>query len=308
MGIEDLAEPDLEDPYPADLQQNLIFRYEEPTTHSRWDKPLFTVPWTDARPPIEEIWTATTGIEIERDLPPSETPTMTPLAAFLNADSNDSSSSSALPPPLPPLPRPLPDSDTASIAYTIRTTNNTLANGGSGGGGRLGRPRIKPHQATVQPAQPDSGALYNFEKRTSAIVNAIRTYTSNHPSAEAALAQSQSTSTSTSSLNRTQEEDNNDDGIVKRASEEGIIIPVPDASIPVFIPAHIVRTAPTDDLAGAGGLLTLPRLQRLRRQWISQNRTYVGMTHGHVKGVLSGDQVADAFVRFLNFEFAGNSI
>lgn len=95
---------------------------------------------------------------------------------------------------------------------------------------------------------------------------------------------------------------------MKRADEEGILIVVPDATIPVFIPAHIVRSAPTDDLAGAGGLLTLPRLQRLRRQWISQNRTYTSMTHSQAKGVLRADQIGDAFVRFLNFEFAGNTL
>jgi protein KTI12 len=137
--------------------------------------------------------------------------------------------------------------------------------------------------------QTDSGDLYNYEKKTSAIVTAIRDYTSSTPSAEAALAQSTTRQG------------------VKRADEEGILIVVPDATIPVFIPAHIVRSAPTDDLAGAGGLLTLPRLQRLRRQWISQNRTYTSMTLSQAKGVLGADQIGDAFVRFLNFEFAGNT-
>lgn len=279
---DDLAEPDTEEPYPSDLHQNLIFRYEEPSTHSRWDKPLFTVPWSDARPPIEEIWTAATGIEIEKtfpsDAPETATPTISPIAALLHTDPNN------------PTPSPLTaatamqPSDTASIAYTIRTANTQALNGG-----RLGRPRIKPHQATVLPVQTDSGVLYNYEKKTSAIVAAIRNYTSSTPSAEAALAQSTTGQG------------------VKRADEEGISIAVPDATIQVFIPAHIVRSAPTDDLAGAGGLLTLPRLQRLRRQWISQNRTYIGMTHSQVKGALSADQIGDAFVRFLNSEIAGNT-
>lgn len=35
---------DEEEAYPPELLNNLIFRYEEPSTHSRWDKPLFTVP------------------------------------------------------------------------------------------------------------------------------------------------------------------------------------------------------------------------------------------------------------------------
>lgn len=73
------------------------------------------------------------------------------------------------------------------------------------------------------------------------------------------------------------------------------------------MPAHIVRSSPTDELAGAGGILTLPRLQRLRRQWISQNRVYIGMTHNPVQGGLGVDQVGDAFVRYLNFEFAGDT-
>lgn len=285
---DDLADPDTEEPYPSDLHQNLIFRYEEPSTHSRWDKPLFTVPWSDARPPIEEIWTAATGIEIEKTFASDDTsemtttPTISPIAALLHTDPNN------------PSPSPLTaamqqqqqqPSDTASIAYTIRTTNTQALNGG-----RLGRPRIKPHQATLLPSQTDSGALYNYEKKTSAIVAAIRNYTSSTPSAEAALAQSTTRQ-----------------GGVKRADEEGISIAVPDATIPVFIPAHIVRSAPTDDLAGAGGLLTLPRLQRLRRQWISQNRTYSGMTNKQAKGALNADQIGDAFVRFLNFEFAGNT-
>uniref|UniRef100_A0A093VDZ0 Protein kti12 n=1 Tax=Talaromyces marneffei PM1 TaxID=1077442 RepID=A0A093VDZ0_TALMA len=281
---DDLAEPDTEEPYPSDLHQNLIFRYEEPSTHSRWDKPLFTVPWSDARPPVEEIWTAATGIEIEKNFssdtpeaPTTTTTTISPIGALLHTDPNNPSPSTLTTAAVQP-------SDTASIAYTIRTTNTQVLNGG-----RLGRPRIKPHQATVQPAQTDSGALYNYEKKTSAIVTAIRNYTSSNPSAEAALAQSTTRQG------------------VKRADEEGISITVPDASIPVFIPAHIVRSAPTDDLAGAGGLLTLPRLQRLRRQWISQNRTYIGMTHNQVKGALGVEQIGDAFVRFLNFEFAGNT-
>ncbi|RAO64668.1 uncharacterized protein BHQ10_000680 [Talaromyces amestolkiae] len=281
---DDLAEPDTEEPYPSDLHQNLIFRYEEPSTHSRWDKPLFTVPWSDARPPVEEIWTAATGIEIEKTFlsdAPETTPTSTisPIAALLHTDPNNPSPS--------PLTAAIQQqaSDTASIAYTIRTTNTQALNGG-----RLGRPRIKSHQATVLPTQTDSGALYNYEKKTSAIVAAIRNYTSSTPSAEAALAQS------------TKQE-----GGVKRGDEEGISISVPDATIPVFIPAHIVRSAPTDDLAGAGGLLTLPRLQRLRRQWISQNRTYSGMTNKQAKGALGAEQIGDAFVRFLNFELAGNT-
>jgi protein KTI12 len=141
----------------------------------------------------------------------------------------------------------------------------------------------------VQPAQTDPGALYGFEKRTSAIVTAIRNFTLSNPSAEAALAQQLSKSATI------------------RADEEGLSIAVPDASIPVFVPAHVVRSAPTDELAGAGGILTLPRLQRLRRQWISQNRTFAGIGYKQLQGALGVDQIGDAFVRYLNFEFAGDT-
>lgn len=243
---------DTEEPYPPDLLKNLIFRYEEPSTHSRWDKPLFTVPWSDPEPPIAEIWTALTGIPH----PSTSTSAETPVTTLTNA-----LASSAL------------LSDTASInASATARTPRTAA---------LQRPKIKPHQATVQPTATDSSALYAMEKRTSAIVTAIRSYTLTNPSAEAALAQG--------------------------PDARGIAIPVPEASTPIFIPAHVATSGTTDELAGAGGILALPRLQRLRRQWIGLNRAYVGGHASAVKGGLAPDQVGDAFVRFLNAEFAGES-
>lgn len=36
---------------------NLIMRYEEPSSMVRWDSPLFTIPW-DEDPPFEDIWNA----------------------------------------------------------------------------------------------------------------------------------------------------------------------------------------------------------------------------------------------------------
>ena len=39
---------------------NLLQRYEEPSSMVRWDSPLFTVPWTDESPPNEDIWKAVT--------------------------------------------------------------------------------------------------------------------------------------------------------------------------------------------------------------------------------------------------------
>jgi protein KTI12 len=35
---------------------NLIARYEEPSSMVRWDSPLFTVPWSDSDVPIDLIW------------------------------------------------------------------------------------------------------------------------------------------------------------------------------------------------------------------------------------------------------------
>lgn len=52
-------------------------------------------------------------------------------------------------------------------------------------------------------------------------------------------------------------------------------------------------------------MLALPRLQRLKRQWIGLNRAYVGNYSGGKGGALKEDDVGGAFVRFLNAEFAG---
>lgn len=248
------AEPDNEDPYPPELLNNLIFRYEEPSTHSRWDKPLFTVPWSDAAPPVKDIWAAITGTTLpDSSLPSTPKPISTDVLSPGTPGSN------------------LRPSDAVSIAPSTATTTTRP--------GALPRPKIKPHQATVQPAAMDPTALYNMEKRTSAVVSAIRSFTLANPSAEAALAQ----------------------------SPDGITIPIPAdvSSAPVFIPAHVVSSTTTDELAGAGGILALPRLQRLRRQWVGLNRAYVAQNQGQGKGALSPDQVGDAFVRFLNAEFAG---
>ncbi|KKK20962.1 hypothetical protein ARAM_006422 [Aspergillus rambellii] len=257
-------EEDTEDPYPPELLNNLIFRYEEPNIHSRWDKPLFTVPWSDVEPPIAEIWTALTGLPhpstlSQTDQAPDDASSISTLAAALSLTSPTNLSSAA--------------------STTTAAPSGTRA-------AALQRPRIKPHQATVLPTATASSALYNIEKRTSAIVQAIRSFSLSNPSAKAALAQSQSAKVRT------------------RPGEEGITIVVPEASIPIFIPVHIASASTTDDLAAAGGILALPRLQRLRRQWIALNRAYVAGPHASGKGGLMDDQIADAFVRFLNADFA----
>ncbi|TKA78141.1 hypothetical protein B0A49_06391 [Cryomyces minteri] len=47
--------------YSSEDFENLIFRYEEPNGMTRWDSPLFTVPYDDPTPPLEEIWEALVG-------------------------------------------------------------------------------------------------------------------------------------------------------------------------------------------------------------------------------------------------------
>lgn len=223
-------EADEEEPYPPELLDNLVFRYEEPSTHSRWDKPLFTVPWVDAEPPIADIWTALTGIPHPSSNDPQNTTPSTPTISTTT-------------------PNPNPTSDSASVA-----TAGTSATGLRG----AARPKIKPHAATLQPSATNSSALYDLEKRTSAVISAIRTFTLANPSASTLLATDTSTAPSSAS------------------QEPGISIPIPECSAPIFIPAHIAALGSTDELAGAGGVLALPRLQRLKRQWIGLNRAYIG--------------------------------
>ncbi|KAL4875619.1 chromatin associated protein KTI12 [Aspergillus karnatakaensis] len=251
------------DPYPPDLLNNLIFRYEEPSMHSRWDKPLFTVPWSDAEPPIAEIWTALTGLPhpstLNENGSQEEIDQISPLAEALTSITLSSAASTT----------------------TARTSNRP---------GSLQRPSgrlvIKPHQATLLPASTTtaSSALYSMEKHTSAIVSAIRSFTLANPSAKAALTSPTHTST--------------------QNGEKGLTIPVPHTETPIFIPSHIVLASVTDDLSSAGGILALPRLQRLRRQWITMNRAYIGGPHASSKGGgLKEDEVGGAFVRFLNADF-----
>lgn len=73
----------------------------------------------------------------------------------------------------------------------------------------------------------------------------------------------------------------------------------------MFIPATALASTPTDELAGAGGILALPRLQRLRRQWVGMNRAFLGQGHARGPKGLETEQAGNAFVRFLNAEFEG---
>lgn len=47
--------------YEPEIFDNLVFRYEEPNGMSRWDAPLFTVPYDDSEPPCDAIWEAMVG-------------------------------------------------------------------------------------------------------------------------------------------------------------------------------------------------------------------------------------------------------
>lgn len=248
--------------YPPELLDNLIFRYEEPSTHSRWDKPLFTIPWFDEEPPIADIWTALTGI-------PHPSAATDTIATNSTAAPEQNASQ---------------PSDTASVTTTATATATRTT--------PLNRPKIKPHAATLQPTATNSSALYDLEKRTSAVISAIRTFTLSNPSASALLANPNPP---------------NPQSPLTTQDTLGITIPIPDTTTPIFIPAHIAALGTTDELAGAGGVLALPRLQRLRRQWIGLNRAYIGGNYavGMGMGGLRGGDVGDAFVRFLNGEFEG---
>ncbi|KAH8119074.1 chromatin associated protein KTI12 [Phellopilus nigrolimitatus] len=55
-----LARGEGQDLYNPATLDNLIMRFEEPSSMVRWDSPLFTVPWTDEEIPGDEIWKAIT--------------------------------------------------------------------------------------------------------------------------------------------------------------------------------------------------------------------------------------------------------
>ncbi|GLB37139.1 putative chromatin associated protein KTI12 [Lyophyllum shimeji] len=44
--------------YAPETLENLMFRYEEPSSMVRWDSPLFTVLWDEEVPPMPQIWDA----------------------------------------------------------------------------------------------------------------------------------------------------------------------------------------------------------------------------------------------------------
>ncbi|GJJ06454.1 hypothetical protein Clacol_000646 [Clathrus columnatus] len=51
--------------YTPDTLENLIMRYEEPSSMVRWDSPLFTIPWDETELPKDQIWFAITQGDIK---------------------------------------------------------------------------------------------------------------------------------------------------------------------------------------------------------------------------------------------------
>lgn len=46
--------------YTPETLENLLVRYEEPSSMARWDSPLFTTLWTEEYSPVNQIWEAVT--------------------------------------------------------------------------------------------------------------------------------------------------------------------------------------------------------------------------------------------------------
>ncbi|KZS88266.1 chromatin associated protein KTI12 [Sistotremastrum niveocremeum HHB9708] len=59
------SDSDPSNAYEPDILDNLIMRYEEPSSMVRWDSPLFTISWLDERIPDEDIWKAVTEGEVK---------------------------------------------------------------------------------------------------------------------------------------------------------------------------------------------------------------------------------------------------
>jgi len=65
------------DKYAPETLVNLFMRYEEPSSMVRWDSPLFTVLWSDAELPVDDIWKALTEGTVK---PPNAGTQATPKA------------------------------------------------------------------------------------------------------------------------------------------------------------------------------------------------------------------------------------
>ncbi|KAL8779134.1 MAG: hypothetical protein Q9203_001174 [Teloschistes exilis] len=163
-----LNEPESDGGYQDDVFENLVYRYEEPNGMTRWDSPLFTVPFEDATPPFESIWNALIGTE-------------------------------------------------------------------------GGLKKVKPNQATVMKPAAESDYLYELDKTTQEVLNAIMGWQKDH------------------------------------VGEVGGQVPI--GGDQVDLPASAV---------------SLPQLQRIRRQFISLNRQHS----------LAKTRIHGSFVEYLNSSFA----
>ncbi|KIW94881.1 uncharacterized protein Z519_04859 [Cladophialophora bantiana CBS 173.52] len=123
-------------PYSSSTLTSLIMRYEPPSPFSRWDTPLFTVPSSDATPPIREIWNAI--------YPPPSKPTSKKALSQLspsqrsNANGNGNGTSEPF----------------SSASVTTRDKPAV----------------VKPHAATVLPRATASDALQTLESATMDVV------------------------------------------------------------------------------------------------------------------------------------------
>ncbi|WVO14855.1 hypothetical protein L204_102494 [Cryptococcus depauperatus] len=98
--------------------ENLIMRYEEPSSMVRWDSPLFSLPW-DEDPPFEDIWNAiikgdkkppTSAVLQRNKRPPNTLQVLTQTTSQINASLlshlNSFPESTTFPMPSPPAPSP----------------------------------------------------------------------------------------------------------------------------------------------------------------------------------------------------------
>ncbi len=124
-------------PYSPSTLSSLCMRYEPPSPFSRWDTPLFTIPSTDAVPPIQDIWIAI--------YPPPAKPT----------------SKKAL----------------SQLSSQARTTNvNSSGNTNNEDGQDEAKSKdeaVKRHAATVLPKATASDALQTLESATMDVVKHI---------------------------------------------------------------------------------------------------------------------------------------
>ncbi|MCJ1357927.1 MAG: hypothetical protein MMC33_007923 [Icmadophila ericetorum] len=77
-----LADNSKDGGYSEEVFENLVYRYEEPNGMTRWDSPLFTVPYDDEEPPYEAIWEAIVGkVGEKKVVKPNQATVLQPASA-----------------------------------------------------------------------------------------------------------------------------------------------------------------------------------------------------------------------------------